>query len=102
MQFLLLLSTYKVELGEIVWDFILIFSFLRIRADQQCFSFSRFFSFNGKATIVPQNSDQKIGQRTHLSELDVQRLQRLYSCGENVGLNRSLVVVYVNMNNHLQ
>ncbi|XP_062410576.1 astacin-like metalloendopeptidase [Sardina pilchardus] len=39
-----------------------------------------FFSSNGKATVVSKRDDVEIGQRTHLSELDVRRLQKLYEC----------------------
>ncbi|XP_012669983.1 astacin-like metalloendopeptidase [Clupea harengus] len=41
---------------------------------------SLFFSSNGQPTLVPKNSVQDLGQRSHLSELDVQRLRKLYKC----------------------
>ncbi|XP_036384676.1 astacin-like metalloendopeptidase [Megalops cyprinoides] len=39
----------------------------------------RFFSRNGKPTIITKNG-QAIGQRTHLTKLDVQRVRKLYKC----------------------
>ncbi|XDV54691.1 hypothetical protein PO909_022923 [Leuciscus waleckii] len=41
----------------------------------------KYFSSNGKPTIRPKEIGVKIGQRTHLSSLDVQRLWKLYQCG---------------------
>ncbi|KAL1266236.1 hypothetical protein QQF64_001911 [Cirrhinus molitorella] len=41
---------------------------------------NNFFSSNGKPTILPKESGVMIGQRTHLSVLDVQRVRRLYHC----------------------
>ncbi|KAK7125452.1 hypothetical protein R3I93_020965 [Phoxinus phoxinus] len=41
-----------------------------------------YFSRNGKPTIRPKENGVKIGQRTHLSYLDVQRLRKLYQCGK--------------------
>ncbi|KAG7476863.1 hypothetical protein MATL_G00087290 [Megalops atlanticus] len=40
----------------------------------------RYFSRNGKPTIIAKHG-QAIGQRTHLTELDVQRVRKLYKCG---------------------
>ncbi|XP_030623991.1 low choriolytic enzyme [Chanos chanos] len=46
-----------------------------------------YFSSDYQPTIVPKRKPAHIGQRTHLSELDVERLRRLYRCGT---LNKSL------------
>ncbi|KAM3602868.1 uncharacterized protein V6R79_012265 [Siganus canaliculatus] len=40
-----------------------------------------FFSKNGSPTVVPKNGGAQIGQRTHLSRLDIKKLNRLYHCG---------------------
>lgn len=43
---------------------------------------NNYFSRNGKPTIKPKKSRVTIGQRSHLSDLDVQRIRRLYHCDE--------------------
>ncbi|KAM9354938.1 zinc metalloproteinase nas-14 [Pholidichthys leucotaenia] len=43
-----------------------------------------FFSKNGSPTLSAKNSDVKIGQRTHLSKLDAERLNKLYHCKERM------------------
>ncbi|XP_056323208.1 astacin-like metalloendopeptidase [Danio aesculapii] len=40
------------------------------------------FSRNGNPTIIPKKKGVKIGQRTHMSVLDVERLRRLYHCDD--------------------
>nr|XP_012774420.2 high choriolytic enzyme 1 isoform X3 [Maylandia zebra] len=41
-----------------------------------------FFSTNGNPTVLPKQSGVEIGQRKHLSQLDIERLNKLYSCGK--------------------
>ncbi|TNM95219.1 hypothetical protein fugu_017978 [Takifugu bimaculatus] len=41
-----------------------------------------FFSKDGKRTLSPKTSERDIGQREHLSKLDIQRLNKLYHCDE--------------------
>ncbi|XP_016342812.1 zinc metalloproteinase nas-13-like [Sinocyclocheilus anshuiensis] len=43
---------------------------------------NNYFSRNGMPTIEPKESSVTIGQRSHLSDLDVQRIRRLYHCDE--------------------
>uniref|UniRef100_A0A4W6DDX3 Metalloendopeptidase n=1 Tax=Lates calcarifer TaxID=8187 RepID=A0A4W6DDX3_LATCA len=43
-----------------------------------------FFSADGSPTVLSKQSGGQMGQRTHLSPLDVQRLNRLYHCGNNL------------------
>ncbi|XP_070782463.1 hatching enzyme 1.2-like [Enoplosus armatus] len=40
-----------------------------------------FFSADGSPTVLPKHGGEQMGQRTHLSRLDVQRLNTLYHCG---------------------
>ncbi|XP_056284827.1 zinc metalloproteinase nas-4-like [Pseudoliparis swirei] len=41
-----------------------------------------FFSQDGSQTVVPKQSGADMGQRTHLSDLDIKRLNKLYHCGK--------------------
>uniref|UniRef100_A0A3Q4H079 Metalloendopeptidase n=2 Tax=Neolamprologus brichardi TaxID=32507 RepID=A0A3Q4H079_NEOBR len=41
-----------------------------------------FFSTNGNPTVLPKQSGVEIGQRKHLSQLDIERLNKLYRCGK--------------------
>ncbi|XP_039874435.1 high choriolytic enzyme 1-like isoform X26 [Simochromis diagramma] len=41
-----------------------------------------FFSTNGNPTVLPKQSGVEIGQRKHLSQLDIKRLNKLYGCGK--------------------
>ena len=43
----------------------------------------RVFSINGQESVVPHDNNANIGQRTHLSALDVQRMNILYQCSKN-------------------
>uniref|UniRef100_A0A8C4F1M1 Metalloendopeptidase n=1 Tax=Dicentrarchus labrax TaxID=13489 RepID=A0A8C4F1M1_DICLA len=43
-----------------------------------------FFSVNGNPTVLPSYSGEQMGQRTHLSPLDIQKLNKLYHCGNNL------------------
>ncbi|XP_016409953.1 zinc metalloproteinase nas-13-like [Sinocyclocheilus rhinocerous] len=43
---------------------------------------TNYFSRNGMPTIEPKESSVTIGQKSHLSDLDVQRIRRLYHCDE--------------------
>lgn len=40
-----------------------------------------FFSKDGGPTVLPKQGGEQMGQRTHLSHLDIERLNRLYHCG---------------------
>lgn len=40
-----------------------------------------FFSQEGSPTVLPKQGGEQMGQRTHLSQLDIQRLNKLYHCG---------------------
>ncbi|XP_010876463.2 low choriolytic enzyme [Esox lucius] len=42
-----------------------------------------YFSANGNPTIIPKDKGVDMGQRTHLSPLDIIRLNKLYHCGES-------------------
>ncbi|XP_036941754.1 zinc metalloproteinase nas-4-like isoform X1 [Acanthopagrus latus] len=41
---------------------------------------SYFFSKDGGPTVLPKQGGEQMGQRTHLSHLDIERLNRLYHC----------------------
>ncbi|XP_039980532.1 high choriolytic enzyme 1-like isoform X2 [Xiphias gladius] len=43
-----------------------------------------FFSRDGSPTVLPKQGGEQMGQRTHLSQLDVQRLNVLYHCDERM------------------
>ena len=38
------------------------------------------FSSNGKDTIVPKKAGVTIGQRTHVSEIDIREIRAAYKC----------------------
>ncbi|XP_076034717.1 meprin A subunit beta-like [Oratosquilla oratoria] len=40
------------------------------------------FSLNGNPTIVPKDPDAVIGQRSHISEIDIKKLMVMYNCPE--------------------
>uniref|UniRef100_UPI003AB040EC zinc metalloproteinase nas-4 n=1 Tax=Centroberyx gerrardi TaxID=166262 RepID=UPI003AB040EC len=42
---------------------------------------SGFFSANGLPTIIPKKDEKNMGQRTHMTEVDMQRVRQLYNCG---------------------
>ena len=42
------------------------------------------FTKNGKPTIQSIKSYKKLGQRDGLSQLDIQKLNKLYSCGDKI------------------
>ncbi|XP_072218997.1 high choriolytic enzyme 1 [Leuresthes tenuis] len=42
-----------------------------------------YFSIDGSKTLEPKRSGVEIGQRNHLSQLDIQKLNRLYRCGKS-------------------
>ena len=42
------------------------------------------FTKNGKPTIQSLKSYKKLGQRDGLSQLDIQKLNKLYSCGDKI------------------
>ncbi|XP_078131003.1 zinc metalloproteinase nas-14-like isoform X2 [Sander vitreus] len=41
-----------------------------------------FFSVNGSPTVLSKQTEVVIGQRTHLSNLDILKLNKLYNCEE--------------------
>nr|XP_046229348.1 high choriolytic enzyme 2-like isoform X2 [Scatophagus argus] len=43
-----------------------------------------FFTLDGSPTVLAKQAGPQMGQRTHLSNLDIQRLNRLYHCGERM------------------
>ncbi|XP_074541540.1 hatching enzyme 1.2-like [Halichoeres trimaculatus] len=43
-----------------------------------------FFSVDGSPTVLPLQRGVHMGQRTHLSPLDIQRINRLYRCDERM------------------
>ncbi|XP_071323674.1 hatching enzyme 1.2-like isoform X2 [Trachinotus anak] len=43
-----------------------------------------FFSVDGSPTVLPKQGGAQMGQRTHLSHMDIQRLNRLYHCDERM------------------
>ncbi|XP_060947970.1 zinc metalloproteinase nas-14-like [Limanda limanda] len=53
-----------------------------------------FFSQDGGPTLLPKQGGQQMGQRTHLSQLDIQRINSLYHCG-----NKLLIVCVILLTN---
>ncbi|KAG7219116.1 hypothetical protein INR49_019324 [Caranx melampygus] len=45
---------------------------------------THFFSADGSPTMLSKQAGVQMGQRTHLSHLDIQRLNRLYHCDERM------------------
>uniref|UniRef100_UPI0037E7CB92 hatching enzyme 1.2-like n=1 Tax=Semicossyphus pulcher TaxID=241346 RepID=UPI0037E7CB92 len=45
---------------------------------------SYFFSVDGSPTVLPHESGVQMGQRTHLSHLDIEKINRLYHCDERM------------------
>uniref|UniRef100_A0A665V9Q0 Metalloendopeptidase n=1 Tax=Echeneis naucrates TaxID=173247 RepID=A0A665V9Q0_ECHNA len=45
---------------------------------------SNFFSVDGSPTVVAKQGGAQMGQRTHLTNLDIQRIHKLYHCGINL------------------
>ncbi|CAJ1077933.1 low choriolytic enzyme-like isoform X1 [Xyrichtys novacula] len=43
-----------------------------------------FFSADGGPTVLPRQRGVQMGQRTHLTHLDIQRINRLYHCDERM------------------
>ncbi|XP_034436667.1 zinc metalloproteinase nas-14-like [Hippoglossus hippoglossus] len=43
-----------------------------------------FFSQDGSPTLLPKRGGDQMGQRTHLSQLDIQKLNSLYHCAERM------------------
>ncbi|XP_041661700.1 low choriolytic enzyme-like isoform X2 [Cheilinus undulatus] len=43
-----------------------------------------FFSKDGDSTMLPHRGGSQMGQRTHLSHLDIARINRLYRCDERM------------------
>ncbi|XP_071400088.1 hatching enzyme 1.2 [Centroberyx affinis] len=41
---------------------------------------SGFFSANGLPTIISKKEEKNMGQRTHMTEVDMQRVRQLYNC----------------------
>ncbi|KAM9339263.1 hatching enzyme 1.2-like [Symphorus nematophorus] len=46
-----------------------------------------FFSVDGNPTVVSKFAGEQMGQRTHLSQLDIQKLNKLYHCDERINRN---------------
>ncbi|XP_041815345.1 high choriolytic enzyme 2-like [Chelmon rostratus] len=43
-----------------------------------------FFSLDGSPTVLAKQGGAQMGQRTHLSQLDIQKLNRLYHCDQRM------------------